>query len=61
MTVGRGCLSNLVGDSTIETVESQTEYLDYFMRNIQSFGLSLICGVSNKNEIRKIFLELAKQ
>ena len=29
--------------ATLKTVEIQTEYLDYFPRNIQSIGLSLIC------------------
>ena len=61
MTVGRSCLPNLVGDGTVETVEVQTEYIDYFTRNIQFFGLSLICAVSDKNETGKIYLKLASQ
>ena len=61
MTLGRGCLPNLVGDGTVETVEVQTEYLDYFTRNIQSFGLSLICLVSDIDETGKRDLKLAGQ
>ena len=46
------CLSSfsnltLLKKKTLETVEVQTKYLDYFMSNIQSFGLSLICVVSD--------------
>ena len=59
MTVGHGCLPNLVGDGTdgfhlwllgtvvyltlletalLKTVEVQTEYLEYYTIDIQSFG-----------------------
>ena len=61
MTVGRGCLPNLVGDGTIEKVEVQTEYLDYFTRNIQSFGSSLICVVCDIDKIGDRSLKLYSQ
>ena len=61
MTVGRASLPNLVGNYTIEKVEVKTEYLDYFMRNIQSFGSSSICGISDIDETRKRSLKLASQ
>ena len=50
MTVWSGFLPNLVGDSTIENSEVQTEYLDYFTGNIQSFGSILICVVCDIDE-----------
>ena len=37
----------LLNTATLKTVEVQTEYLDYFTRNIKYFGSSLICVVSN--------------
>ena len=61
MTVGNGCLPNLVGDGTVEEVEVQTEYLEYFTRNIQTFGLSLICVVSDIDETGKRALKLSRQ
>ena len=61
MNVGRGCLPNLVGYGTVEKVEVQTEYLDYFSRNIQSFGSSLICVVSDIDETRERDFKLARQ
>ena len=53
MTAGHGCTPNLVGYGTIEKVEVQTEYLDCFTRNIQSFCSSSICVVSNIDETGK--------
>ena len=47
--------------ATLKTVEVQTEYLDYFTRDIQFFGSSSIYVVSNKNETRKISLKLSSQ
>ena len=35
----------LLDTATLKKVVLKTEYLDYFTRNIQSFGLSLICVV----------------
>ena len=61
MTVGRGCLPNLVGDGIVETVEVQTEYLYYFTRNIQSFGSSLISVVSDIDDTGKRALKLVSQ
>ena len=43
----------------MKTVELKAEYLDYFTRNIQSFGASLICVVSDIDRTRKIALKLA--
>ena len=45
----------------MKTVEVQTEYLDYFMMDIQSFGLSLICVVSDIDETGTRALKLARQ
>ena len=61
MTVGQDFLPNLVGDSTVEKVEVQTEYLDYFTSNIQSFGSILICVVSDIYETKKRYLKLARK
>ena len=47
--------------SPLKTVEVQAEYLDYFTRNIQSFGLSSIYVVSEKNDIRKRYFKLARK
>ena len=61
MTVGHGCLPNLVGDGTVEKFEVQTEYLEYFMRNIQTFGPSFICVVSDIEETGKRALKISSQ
>ena len=61
MTVGRSFYLTLLETAPLKTVEVQTEYLDYFSRNIQYFGLSFICVVSDKNETRKISLKLASK
>ena len=45
----------------LKTVEVQTEYLDYFTSNIQYFGSSLICVVSNIGNTGKIALKLASK
>ena len=45
----------------LKTVEVQTEYLDYCTKNIQSFGLSLICVVININKTTKRAFQLASQ
>ena len=43
--------------TTFTTVEVPTEYLYYFSRNIKSFGLSLICVLSDIDQTKKeIFL-----
>ena len=61
MTVGPGCLPNLVGDGTVKKVEVQTEYLDYFTRNIQYFDSSLIYVVCDIDDTGKRALNLASQ
>ena len=43
----------LLETAPLETVEVQTEYLDYFSRNIQSIGSSLIYVVSGIDKIWK--------
>ena len=43
MTDGRGVYLTLLEKAPLKTVEVQTKYLDYFTRNIQSFGSSSIC------------------
>ena len=50
---------NLLDTATLKTVEVQTEYLYYFKRNIQSFGSSLICVISDIDETGKRALKLA--
>ena len=45
----------------LKTVEVKTEYLDYFTRNIQSFGSSLIYVVSNIEKTGKRALKIASQ
>ena len=52
---------NLLKTSPLKIVEVQTEYLDYCTRNIQSFGLILICVVSGIDETRKRDSKLARQ
>ena len=62
MTVGRGCLPNLVLETaTLKRVEVKTEYLDYFTRNIQSFGSISIYVVSDIDETEKISLKISRQ
>ena len=51
----------LLETALLKTVEVKTEYLDYFMRNIQSFGSILICAVSDIDETRKRAFKLASQ
>ena len=51
----------LLDMAPLKTLEVQIEYLDYFTRNIQSFGLSFICVVIDKNEISKRAFKLARQ
>ena len=51
----------LLETAPLKTVEVQTEYLDYFTRNIQSFGSSLICVVSDIDKTGKRALKLARQ
>ena len=48
----------LLETAPLKTVEVQTEYLDYFKKDIQSFGLSLICVVSDIDETGKSDLKL---
>ena len=45
----------LLGTTLLKTFEVQTEYLDYFTRNIKSFGSSLICVVSDIEKIEESF------
>ena len=61
MTVGHASLPNLVVNNIVENIEVQNEYLDYFTRNIQSFGSSSICVVSDTDETGKRGLKLASQ
>ena len=49
----------LLDTAPLKKVEVKTEYLDYCTRNIQSFGLSFICVVSDIDEKRKRYLKLA--
>ena len=51
----------LFGTTPLKTVEVKTEYLDYFTRNILSFGLSSICVVSDIDKTGKRYLKLASQ
>ena len=51
----------LLVTALFRTVEVQTEYLDYCTMNIKSFGLSLICVVSNIDKTRKRDFKLARQ
>ena len=48
----------LLDMTTLKTAEVQTEYLDYFTRNIQSFGSSFICVVSDMDETGKRALKI---
>ena len=61
MTVRHASLPNLIGDDNVKKVYVQTEYLDYFMRNIQYLGLSSICVVSDIDETGKRNLKLESQ
>ena len=45
----------------LKKVEVQTEYLDFLTSNIQPFGSSPICVVSNIDETGKRDLKLARQ
>ena len=45
----------------LKIVEVQTEYLDYFTRDIHSFGLSSIYVVSDIDKTGKRALEIARQ
>ena len=58
MTVER---TTLLDTAPLKTVEVQTEYLDYFMRNIKSFGSSSICVDSDIDETGKRYLKLTRQ
>ena len=51
----------LLETAPLKTVEMQTEYLDYFMGNIQSLGSNSICVVSNVDETGKRALKLTRQ
>ena len=42
----------------LKTVELKTEYLDHYTMNVQSFGSSLICVVSDIEKKGKISLKL---
>ena len=51
----------LLETTPLKTVEVQTECLDYFTKNIQSIGSSLIYVVSNIDDTGKRILRLASQ
>ena len=51
----------LLETEPLKIVDVETEYLDYFTRNTQSFGSSLICVLSNIGETGKRALKLARQ
>ena len=51
----------LLETTPLKTVEVQTEYIDNFMRNIQSFGSSSICVVSGIYKTGKRALKLDSQ
>ena len=51
----------LLETALLKTVEVQTEYLDYFTRNIQSFGSSSVCVVSDIDKTGNRALKLASQ
>ena len=51
----------LLETKTLKTVEVQTEYLDYFTRDIQSLGSSLMCVLSDIEKTSKTILKLARQ
>ena len=51
----------LLETTQLKTVEVQTEYIDNFMRNIQSFGSSYICVVSEIDKTGKRALKLDSQ
>ena len=61
MSAGKRYLPNFIGDRPLKTVEVQTEYVYYVLRNIESIGLSLICVVSDNNEKRKRYFKLSRQ
>ena len=61
MTVGAVVYLTLLETAPLKTVEVQTEYLDYFKINIQSFGLSSICVVNDVDKTGKRALNLARQ
>ena len=50
----------LLETAPLKTVELQTEYLDYSTMNIQSFGFSLICVVSDIDKTGKRALKLSR-
>ena len=50
----------LLEKEPLKIVEVQTEYLDYFLWNIQSFGLSLICVVSDIDKTRKRYFKVIR-
>ena len=61
MTVEAVVYLTLLDMELLKTSGVQSEYLDYFTRNIQSFGSSSICVVSAIDETGKIALKLARQ
>ena len=48
----------LLETTPLKTIEVQTEYLGYFRRDIQSFGSSSICLVSDIDQTGKRALKL---
>ena len=51
----------LLETALLKTVNVQTEYIDYFTRNIQSFGSSSICMVSDIDKTGKIALKISSK
>ena len=51
----------LLVKTTLKNVEVQNEYLDYFTRDMQFFGSSLICVVSYNGATGKRALKLSRQ
>ena len=60
-TVGVIVYLTLLETALLKTVEVQIYYVDYYTRNIKSFGSSSICVVSDINETVKRALKLARQ
>ena len=51
----------LLETAPLKKVEVQTEYLDYFMRNIQSFGSISIYVISDIDDTGKRALKISMQ
>ena len=60
MTDGCACLIILLVTAPLKIVEVQTKHLEYFSRNIQSFGLRLICMVNKIDGTRETAFKLTR-